>query len=202
MVYTLTQWCLGSTEYRLGKFSKPYLLPDLLYVILVVAAWVFWGHELQTVALAILLLITSVVSITDFRFNVIPDRLTLPGITLGLLLLALAGLDGFVDALIGGMVGFALFYLAAVIGEKLLKKPAMGGGDIKLATMLGMFLGWYPLLLSVSLAALLALLYAVTKRVAFGSAMSSGVPFGPFLSLSATITYLLSQSWSGFLIVS
>ena len=111
----------------------------------------------------------------------------------------LFGEEGVLDAVIGGIAGFALFYLAALVGERLLMKEAMGGGDIKLAAMLGLFVGWYPLLLSVFLPALLALLYAITKRIATGSSLRNELPFGPFLAMSAFITYLFGPGLQSLL---
>jgi prepilin peptidase CpaA len=77
---------------------------------------------------------------TDFRFRMIPNRLTLPAICLGLVLnFAGNGWQGLLFALAGFAVGFGLMLLPYLIG-------GMGAGDVKLLAALGALLGGYAIL--------------------------------------------------------
>ncbi|HAW90909.1 MAG TPA: prepilin peptidase, partial [Gemmatimonadetes bacterium] len=112
-------------------------------------------------------------------------QFSLGGLVLGLGLAFLPGGIDALDALIGAIVGFGLLGSVAVVGKWMLKKDAMGLGDIKMMAMVGAFLGWAGVLLTVFLGALLgAVIFGPisykTKKL---------VPFGIFLAAAAAITY-------------
>ncbi|KAA3632754.1 MAG: prepilin peptidase, partial [Calditrichaeota bacterium] len=83
----------------------------------------------------------------DFDHQIIPDKITLPGIIIGLSVSLLPDGIGIIESLIGFLVGGGSLYLVAILGDFLFKKDSMGGGDIKMAAMLGAFLGWQKVLL-------------------------------------------------------
>ncbi len=142
--------------------------------------------------------ITAMVVITfiDYDFQIIPDEITLPGIPIGLLagwlilpdpFYRLAGL-GLTGSLIGAATGFMLYYSIAF-----LSRGGMGGGDIKMMTMVGAVLGWKGVLLTTFLASFtgsVAGLYLMAFR---GKGRKSRVPFGPFLAAGALISLLEGQ---------
>ncbi|TFH65561.1 MAG: prepilin peptidase, partial [Candidatus Zixiibacteriota bacterium] len=92
------------------------------------------------------------------------------------------------DALIGLVAGGASLYLLALVGDFLFKKESLGGGDIKLAAMLGAFLGWQSIIIIFFGAAVLGLVYALIFML-FSRKMRQDrlIPFGPFLSLAALL---------------
>jgi leader peptidase (prepilin peptidase)/N-methyltransferase len=193
LIYILTNWCLGSTDQRLEHFSTKYLVLDLLLLLGAVDGWWLYGVTFQAFAILFLLASTLVISLTDFRFHLVPDRLTLLGIGVGLLIAVLSDHISMLDAIIGGGTGFALFYIMAVVGDHLLKRESMGGGDIKLAAMLGLFLGWQQLLLAVFLAAVLALVYTAVRWLLDRSSLQARIPFGPFLLYASLIAFALGD---------
>lgn len=83
----------------------------------------------------------------------------------------------------------------AWIGEKVFKKEALGGGDIKLVAAFGALLGWRGLFGSLFLGSLsggvLGLALLLSKKKQRGETL----PFGPFLSLGAFVTILLPPQW-------
>jgi leader peptidase (prepilin peptidase)/N-methyltransferase len=94
--------------------------------------------------------------------------------------------NGFLDAVKGAAVGFALLFAVARLGQWAFREEAMGGGDIKMMAMVGSFVGWKGVLLTVFLGALLGSLIFVPlslkkKRL---------VPFGVFLALGAAVTFV------------
>jgi leader peptidase (prepilin peptidase)/N-methyltransferase len=130
------------------------------------------------------------IAVTDVRHYLIPDEYTLGGLPIGVALSLRDGLGGLVDSLIGAAVGFGLLYLVAVVGEKAFKKEAMGGGDIKMMAMVGAFVGWKGVLLTIFGGSLLGtlvfapLLLFKVKRL---------VPFGVFLAAAAGITFVFGE---------
>src|SRR5216117_1014431 len=90
----------------------------------------------------------------------------------------------------GAASGFALLYSVGVGGKWVFKEDAMGGGDIKMMAMVGSFVGWQGVLLTIFAGALLGTvifvpLYFKKKRL---------VPFGVFLALGAAVTFLFRDT--------
>lgn len=128
---------------------------------------------LLTGGFALLLLALSIV---DARTGLLPDVLTLPGAGLALVTAPLRDLP-LLEALFGAGIGGGLFWLAA-------QRPnTMGLGDAKFMLLLGALCGVcaLPLILSVASATGLAIALCTGRR---------RVPFGPFLSLGATLHLL------------
>jgi leader peptidase (prepilin peptidase)/N-methyltransferase len=126
------------------------------------------------------------IAVSDARFYVIPDQFSVGGAVIGLALALAPGGPTFLQALGGVAFGLALLWAVAWLGEKAFKKEAMGGGDIKMMAMIGAFVGFQGVLLTLFLAALLG-------TVIFGPiSYRSGklVPFGVFLSVGAAAMYL------------
>ena len=99
--------------------------------------------------------------------------------------------QGLPSACPAAAVGFALLYLVAVVGEKAFKKEAMGGGDIKMMAMVGAFVGWKGVLLTIFGGSLLGtlvfapLLLFKVKRL---------VPFGVFLAAAAAVAFVFGDT--------
>jgi leader peptidase (prepilin peptidase)/N-methyltransferase len=143
------------------------------------------GLSFEALRGALLLTILFGIALTDARFYIIPDQFSLGGLVLGLGLAFLPGGIEPLAALLGAIVGFGLLEMVAVAGKWMFKKDAMGGGDIKMMAMVGAFLGWAGVLLTVFLGALLG-------SVIFGPISYKTkklVPFGIFLAAAAAVTY-------------
>lgn len=99
------------------------------------------------------------------------------------------------NSLIGILVGGILFYLSAVLGELFFKKESMGGGDIKLAMMLGAFLGWQKILLVFLLAAVLgATVGGIALLLSKEVKKTKMIPFGPFLALGSILAIFIGDT--------
>jgi leader peptidase (prepilin peptidase) / N-methyltransferase len=124
-----------------------------------------------------------VVTFIDLSHQIVPDRITLPGIVVGAVAAATVLPAGLVNALIGIVLGGGLFYLVAI-----LSRGGMGGGDIKLIAMIGAFLGWRDVLLTIFIAALTGSIVGVYLMIVLGKDRKYPVPFGPFLALGAIVS--------------
>ncbi len=175
-----------------AKISPQYFVIEFLTGTLFA---VFYGRFGATPIAAIYLVLTLallVESAIDWRHEIIPDRITLPGMLLGVVVSAvLPSLHGEETALratlqsLGGLLlGGGFLYLAAVAAEAILKKEAMGGGDVKLLAMMGAFLGWRGVLWTVFVSSLLGSVVGVYLRLTKGR---ERIPFGPFLGAAAVL---------------
>jgi leader peptidase (prepilin peptidase)/N-methyltransferase len=151
-----------------------------------VAAYGVGPEALRAIAFLTLLL---AIAVTDARFYIIPDELSLGGAVLGVALALLAGSPTLQAAAIGAVAGGGALWLIAILGTWAFKKEAMGGGDIKLMTMIGAFLGWQGALLTVFLGALAGTLVFVP--IAWKS--DRLVPFGLFLAVGAALALYLGD---------
>ena len=177
-----------------AKISVQYPLVEFLTSVLIVSTYLRFGWDWEFVAKTILCLFLIAIFFIDLKHRIIPDVITLPGIALGLFFSFFVKSPSVVNALIGILVGGVLFYLSAVLGEFLFKKESMGGGDIKLAMMLGAFLGWQKILLVFLLSALLGTIVGTTAMLFSRDVKETRmIPFGPFLALGSVLAIFLGD---------
>ena len=131
--------------------SLQYPLVELTTGLVWAGMFSYAGLSFEALRGALLLTILFGIALTDARFYIIPDQFSLGGLVLGLGLAFLPGGIGPLAALLGAVVGFVLLEFVAVAGKWMFKKDAMGGGDIKMMAMVGAFLGWAGVLLTVFL---------------------------------------------------
>jgi leader peptidase (prepilin peptidase)/N-methyltransferase len=124
-----------------------------------------------------------VLTMIDLEHQIIPDRITLPGIAAGWLSSLLTGQVPILQALIGSLVGGGIFYLVVILSG-----GGMGGGDVKLGAMLGAFLGWKLVLVSIFLSVFTGGLVAAGVLLSGRKGRKDPIPFGPFLALGAAVT--------------
>jgi leader peptidase (prepilin peptidase) / N-methyltransferase len=157
-----------------------------------------------------------ILSATDLEHQLIPDRITIPGAVLGLLLSVVAPLDrptiaslgthGWLDAVlqsvIGLVVGAGLLLAIAWIAIKILKIPGMGGGDITLCGMVGAFVGieafWPSILIGFVVGGVVGLgvmiIGSIWNMLHPGGKkkyvpFKTYIPFGPFLAFGGWIGF-------------
>jgi leader peptidase (prepilin peptidase) / N-methyltransferase len=164
--------------------SVQYPLVELMTASLWVAAVARFGLSWQALATALFFTILLGIALTDARTYIIPDEFTLGGLVIGLALSFTPGGITPVQSLAGAALGFGLLWLVAVVGEWMFRKPAMGGGDIKMMAMVGAFLGPIGVVLTIFLGALIGSLIFGPISLRTGKL----VPFGIFLALGAAIT--------------
>jgi leader peptidase (prepilin peptidase)/N-methyltransferase len=149
--------------------------------------WRF-GLTTEGIVFAALASALLVIFFIDVDFQIIPDVITLPGIIAGLAVSFIPEGITPVQSLIGLLVGGGALYLIALAGDFMFKKESMGGGDIKMAAMLGAFLGWQKVLLVFMSSAVIGLVVSLVLMI-FSKALRKErlIPFGPFLSIAAVI---------------
>jgi leader peptidase (prepilin peptidase)/N-methyltransferase len=126
------------------------------------AAWRF-GPTLDAVVAAALLAVLVAVTAIDLERQIIPDVITLPGILAGVLANLATSRVPWLESLIGIVVGGGVFLVIILASG-----GGMGAGDMKLGAMLGAFLGWKVVLLSVFVAVVIGGVLAVAL-IATGS---------------------------------
>ncbi len=156
----------------------------------------------------------AVVFFMDLDHWIILDQVSLPGTLVGLLGAALMPLRGdlpadlplspvvanLVSSLLGILVGAAFFWSIQVIGTLLARQEALGGGDIKLAALMGAFLGWKMGLVSFLGSFLLGAAVAVPLMIGRRRRGKDPVPLGTFMAVAAFLTALWGDQFFLFLL--
>lgn len=153
--------------------------------------------------LSLVLIITSFI---DAKYKIIPDELTLPGIPLSIIFSVFATLYpeelltlGYIKnivvsrityAIIGIAVGGGTLYIIGLVGEIILRKEAIGFGDVKFMGMFGGFLGWQLVLISFIIACVIGSLFGIFY---FIFTRKHYIPFGPFLCIGVFLTLFFGQ---------
>ncbi len=176
-------WRYPLTELLCGTWA-------LLLFVQVGFVWAFLPLALWGFLLVALLWI-------DFDFKLLPDVLTWPGMALGLAatLLAMGPRDGALHALFGVVTGSGILWLLAWAWIVFRRIEGMGGGDVKLAAMFGVVLGWQLTLLTLFVASLAGSLWGVALMLRGRGGMKSELPFGTLLAPAAMIVFLWGHGW-------
>jgi leader peptidase (prepilin peptidase) / N-methyltransferase len=128
-----------------------------------------------------------VITVIDLYHQIIPDVISLPGIGVGLLASLIIPQITFLNSLIGILLGGGSLFLVATVYQWLFKREGMGGGDVKLLAMIGAFLGWKSVILTILLSSLIGSVTGIIMMVLKGKDFKYAIPFGPFLSLGAVV---------------
>lgn len=141
------------------------------------AAGLAFGPTLDGVIAAVLLAALVAITVIDLERQIIPDVISLPGIVAGVLANLASGRVPWVESLLGIVLGGGLFLVIILASG-----GGMGGGDMKLGAMLGAFLGWKVVLLSVFVAVVVGGVLAVVLLSTGARGRKDPIPFGPFLA--------------------
>jgi leader peptidase (prepilin peptidase)/N-methyltransferase len=159
------------------------------------------GFDPLLFVLMIVLTVASALVVTDVTTMRLPDSLTLPLYPVALIGLVVAGLTSGVDfwdapwvrALLSALVWSLCYGVLFVIGPIFLGKESMGFGDVKLAPVLGLLLGWVGW--GASLTGLFAgFLIGAIAGIALRVRRGQPFPFGPFLLAGALLGLLMGQA--------
>jgi leader peptidase (prepilin peptidase)/N-methyltransferase len=144
------------------------------------------------------------VALIDWDTFLIPDELSLGLVVAGLLTAPLnpyfagrAWWAAVLWSLFGALCGFAMGWAIAALGEFMLKKEALGGGDVKLLAGVGAWAGATGAFDCLMIGSLLGSIYGVRLLLAGKAKRSDPIPFGPFLAAGAMFNFfrLLPLGW-------
>jgi leader peptidase (prepilin peptidase)/N-methyltransferase len=180
----------GKCRHCKAKFSGKYPAVEFLTGCLFVLFVLTFGLTAKSAVYLVFSLALLVQTMIDFEHEIIPDVITLPGIVLGFAAsFALPELHGQTSRLaalgqsgLGILVGGGSLWAAGAIAERIIKKEAMGGGDVKLLAMVGALTGWPGVLWTIFVSSLFGSVVGIYLRVTAGK---ERIPFGPYLGLAA-----------------
>jgi leader peptidase (prepilin peptidase) / N-methyltransferase len=196
-------WILlrGRCRYCGTGVSAQYPMIEAATALIWIAAVARFGPEVEALRSALFLTILLGIAMTDAREMVIPDQFTIIGAGMGLLLAVAPGTGiDFTSAAVGAVAGYVLLWGVKLGAEKLLKKPALGVGDIHMMLLVGAFTGISGMLLTLMLGSVLGLIAGVPLTMLRGrlTALGSYLPLGTFLAVGAAITHVWGPAIIGW----
>ncbi len=166
------------------RISPRYLIVEVLFGLMY--AGLLWGFGLsaELAEYVILFTILAAEAIWDYATFEVPDTLHILAIINWLAFLWAHGpLERLKSGLFAGVIYAGAILLVSLVADKVYKKESIGGADIKLIFVLGLYFGWKAMLLLIILSCVTGLLLAL----AFRAGMQKAFPFIPALVLSAYI---------------
>jgi leader peptidase (prepilin peptidase) / N-methyltransferase len=191
-----------------ARISAMYPMVELATGLLFLACYLAFGISAEALKWGIFAALLIVLTITDLRERILPDKVNFAGLGLGLLLsLFTRPVDGtaswlanhlfaypppeaalsFVDALIGAGVASGLLWLVAEGYFRARGREGMGLGDVKMMAMAGAFLGLQRALLTILLGSLLGTIIGVAVIAVGRKGRDFELPFGTFLGAGAML---------------
>ena len=164
---------------------------ELLSGILFCLCYLKFGLSLDLIKSLIFVSILIIISISDIYYYIISDEVLITGIILLLLyyitntiINKISMFNGIVIPVLNGLASFSLLYLFKIFGDMLFKKESLGGGDIKLLFFIGLMIGFDMSIVSIFIAAFVALPLSIISLIKNDNNV---LPFGPYLSIGALI---------------
>jgi leader peptidase (prepilin peptidase)/N-methyltransferase len=186
---------------RLRLFPDAVLLMAADALIFELAYFIL-GPGLQLPAILAAAQPLLLIIVADFKTRIIPDQFTLSLLPCAALLWVADSatgspgwLTGLFYRLLGGLAGGALLFLAGWLGEKIMRREAMGMGDVKLLAACGLLtsITYLPILLILSFVSAACVALPLLLRRLRHPERGSDMAFGPYIALAALLVLLFSQ---------
>lgn len=171
------------------KIAIFYPLIELSTAILFLISYLIFGISYEFIIALILSSYLVIVMVSDFKYMIIPDEVTLfcGALTIIIEILAYGPLKT-LDYILAGSLLFLIVFLFMKITSYIFKKESLGGGDIKLEFVIGLILGFTNGIFSIFIGSIIAFPIAIINQMKNKTNM---IAFGPFLLIGAIILYFL-----------
>jgi general secretion pathway protein O len=150
------------------KIARRYIFVELLTVSACIILGLYFGPTLKLLAALTLTWSLTALTFIDLETQLLPDKITLPVLWLGLLFNVFSVFANLTSAVLGAISGYAFCYIVAELFRKIRKIDGLGRGDFKLLAMLGGWFGWQllPIMLFISSfsAMLSVIIYAIYSQ--------------------------------------
>ncbi len=169
-----------------SPISPMYPIIEAITGVMFLGAYLLYGPSLLLLARLIFGCAMLVLFVIDLQHRILPNVITLPGIVAGLLLSEVAG-PGWKESLIGLAAGGGILWAIAEVYYRVRKQEGLGMGDVKMLAMIGAFLGWKLMLLTLVLASFSGTIIGVGVLIAKRESLKYALPFGTFLAVGAIV---------------
>ncbi len=178
--------------------SKRYpIIEALTGLMSVVVAWHF---GFSWACLGALLLTWSLIALTfiDLDHQLLPDKITLPLVWLGILFNLFTQFTDLTSSVVGAMAGYLVLWSIYHLFRLVTGKEGMGYGDFKLLAALGAWMGWQYLPMIVLLSSLVGAVVGISLVLLKNHQRDIPIPFGPYLAAAGWIALIWGEKLNQF----
>lgn len=187
--------------------SPRYFVVELLMASIALALWHRFGPGFVFFVNFTLVAALIVITFIDLDVRIVPDVISLPGIGLGLVSSViyrlfsmdhLSAIPSPASSFVGILLGGGTLFFIAWSYQLVTGKEGMGGGDVKLLAMIGAFLGWPSIPVTLFFASLSGSVVGLGLMLKTGVDGKYALPFAPFLCLGALLDLFFGKqliSW-------
>lgn len=184
------------------RITARYFFVELLMAGLSLALFSRFGLGFFFFGTLVFVAALVVISFIDLDIRIVPDVISLPGIILGLALSIIGYflidnrpsiMPSPVSSILGILAGGGFLLATAWIYEKITGIEGLGGGDIKLLAMIGAFLGWPSIPITLFFASLVGSIVGLGCMLLTGAGRRLALPFAPFLCSGAVLFIFFGQ---------
>ncbi len=176
----------GRCAFCKAPLSFQYPFVEALTGLFAIALFIKFGVSREFFVYFAFLAALIVITFIDIKHRIIPDVISIPGIIAGFALSFFVPLPGVLNSLIGIAVGGGFLFSIATAYYYVTGREGMGGGDIKLLAMIGAFLGWRGVIVTILAGSFIGAVIGSAFMLIAGKNSKYPVPFGPFLAFGAT----------------
>ena len=169
-----------------APISALYPIVELTTGVVFVAGYLIYGPTLLLGARLLFACAMIVLFFVDLRHQILPNVITVPGIPIGIGLSVFLP-PGWRDALIGAVLGGGILFAISEAYYRLRGIEGLGMGDVKMLAMIGAFLGWKLMLVTLVLGSFAGSLVGVGLMASGRGGMKVALPFGTFLAVGALV---------------
>ncbi len=169
-----------------ASISVMYPIIEAITGVMFLSGYLLYGPSLLLVVRLVFGCVMIVLFVIDLQHRILPNVITLPGIVAGFLCSFAVG-PGWQSSLIGMVVGGGSLWSIAEIYYRVRREEGLGMGDVKMLAMIGAFLGWKLVLLTLVLASFSGTIVGIALLVLKRESMKYALPFGTFLALGAIV---------------
>jgi len=179
----------GKCRYCNTKISIQYPLVEILTGFLFLFAYLKFGISVQLFIYLLLLAALIVVSFIDYKYMIIPNKITYPLVVVSLLSAVIFDYITIFQSLLGILIPSLLLLIVAFIF-----KGGMGMGDVKLAAAIGGILGWSYTLTGIFLGSLFGSIIGLSLMGLGIIGRKTRIPFGPFICFGSAIVIFFGET--------
>jgi leader peptidase (prepilin peptidase)/N-methyltransferase len=175
-----------------APISARYPIIEALTSAMFALAWWYYGPGPLLASRLVFGCALIVLFAIDLEHHLLPNVITVPGIVIGFLL-SVINPPGWKSSLIGIVAGGGVLFLIAESYYRLRHEEGLGMGDVKMLAMIGAFLGWPLMLLSLMIASLAGSIVGVALILTGRGTLKYALPFGTFLAIGAAASAAVGQ---------
>jgi prepilin signal peptidase PulO-like enzyme (type II secretory pathway) len=178
----------GRCRYCNEKIDNKYIIYELIGGLLYVIPYLIYGFSLNYLIAVILVSVLIIESIADIDFMIVIDKIWMIGIIPLIVIRIFQG--NIIEYLLSSAILFSIMFFIAIIGRSIVKKDALGGGDIKIYLFIGLVLSFPEGILSIFMASLFGLIYGII----FIKDKDRYLPLIPFITAAVYFSFLFGES--------